>query len=123
MNIALLSVGTEILLGDTVNTNLASLGQALYNNGFILSTEKTVPDDKKLIQDAVNELLENNDVIITCGGIGPTEDDFTKEVISEYLGLNLVLDNDHLSWMKSRWESRGLVMPQNNVKQAELPEG
>ena len=58
MNISLLSVGTEILLGDTVNTNLASLGQALYNNGCILSTEKTVPDDKKLIQDAVNELLE-----------------------------------------------------------------
>ena len=55
MNIALLSVGTEILLGDTINTNLASLGQTLYNNGFILSTEKTVPDDKKLIQDAVNE--------------------------------------------------------------------
>ena len=52
MNIALLSVGTEILLGDTVNTNLASLGQVLYNSGFILSTEKTVPDDKKLIQDA-----------------------------------------------------------------------
>ncbi|MBS92765.1 MAG: competence/damage-inducible protein A, partial [Actinobacteria bacterium] len=55
MNIALLSVGTEILLGDTVNTNLASLGQALYNNGFILSTEKTVPDDKKVIQDARSE--------------------------------------------------------------------
>ena len=54
MNIALLSVGTEILLGDTVNTNLASLGQVLYNSGFILSTEKTVPDDKKLIQDSVN---------------------------------------------------------------------
>ena len=92
MNIALLSVGTEILLGDTVNTNLASLGQALYNNGFILSTEKTVPDDKKLIQDAVNELLEKNDVIITCGGIGPTEDDFTKEVISEMFDLNLVVE-------------------------------
>ena len=123
MNIALLSVGTEILLGDTVNTNLASLGQALYNNGFILSTEKTVPDDKKLIQDAVNELLENNDVIITCGGIGPTEDDFTKEVISEMFDLKLVVDEDHLSWMKSRWESRGMTMPATNVKQAEIPAG
>ena len=123
MNIALLSVGTEILLGDTVNTNLASLGQALYNNGFILSTEKTVPDDKKLIQDAVNELLENNDVIITCGGIGPTEDDFTKEVISEMFDLKLVVDEDHLSWMKSRWESRGMTMPATNIKQAEIPEG
>ena len=123
MNIALLSVGTEILLGDTVNTNLASLGQVLYNNGFILSTEKTVPDDKKLIQDAVNELLENNDVIITCGGIGPTEDDFTKEVISEMFDLKLVVDEDHLSWMKSRWESRGMTMPATNVKQAEIPVG
>ena len=123
MNIALLSVGTEILLGDTINTNLASLGQALYNNGFILSTEKTVPDDKKLIQDAVNELLQSNDVIITCGGIGPTEDDFTKEVISEMFNLKLVVDEDHLSWMKSRWESRGMTMPATNIKQAEIPAG
>ena len=123
MNIALLSVGTEILLGDTINTNLASLGQALYNNGFILSTEKTVPDDKKLIQDAVNELLQSNDVIITCGGIGPTEDDFTKEVISEMFNLKLVVDEDHLSWMKSRWESRGMIMPATNIKQAEIPAG
>ena len=123
MNIALLSVGTEILLGDTVNTNLASLGQTLYSNGFILSTEKTVPDDKKTIQDAVNELLENNDVIITCGGIGPTEDDFTKEVISEMFDLELVVDEGHLNWMKSRWESRGMTMPATNVKQAEIPAG
>ena len=123
MNIALLSVGTEILLGDTVNTNLASLGQVLYSNGFILSSEKTVPDNEKLIQDAVSEMLENNDVIITCGGIGPTEDDFTKEVISEMLNLKLIIDEDHLTWMKSRWESRGMTMPTSNVKQAKIPEG
>ena len=123
MNIALLSVGTEILLGDTVNTNLASLGQALYNNGFILSTERTVADDKKLIKDAVNELLQTNDVIITCGGIGPTEDDFTKEIISEMFDLKLIIDEDHLSWTKSRWESRGMTMPATNVKQAEIPTG
>ena len=123
MNIALLSVGTEILLGDTVNTNLASLGQTLYNNGFILSTERTVADDKKLIKDAVNELLQTNDVIITCGGIGPTEDDFTKEVISEMFDLKLIIDEDHLSWMKSRWKSRGMTMPATNIKQAEIPTG
>ncbi len=123
MDIALLSVGTEILLGDTVNTNLASLGQVLYSNGFILSSEKTVPDNEKLIQDAVSEMLENNDVIITCGGIGPTEDDFTKEVISEMLNLKLITDEDHLTWMKSRWESRGMTMPASNVKQAKIPEG
>ena len=123
MNISLLSIGTEILLGDTINTNLSSLGQILYNNGFVLTSEVTVPDEKNLIKEKLHELLKNNDVIITCGGIGPTEDDFTKDVISEYLGLNLVLYSEHLSWMESRWESRGLVMPQNNIKQAELPEG
>ena len=123
MNIALLSVGTEILLGDTVNTNLASLGQILYSNGFMLSSEKTVPDDKELIQDTIDEMLQNNDVIITCGGIGPTEDDFTKEVISEMLNLKLTVDENHLTWMKSRWESRGMNMPSTNIKQAEIPEG
>ena len=123
VNISLLSIGTEILLGDTINTNLSSLGQILYNNGFVLTSEVTVPDEKNLIKEKLHELLKNNDVVITCGGIGPTEDDFTKDVISEYLGLNLVLDSEHLSWMESRWESRGLVMPQNNIKQAELPEG
>ena len=123
MNIALLSIGTEILLGDTINTNLSSLGQILYSNGFTLASELTVPDQKEIIKDKLEHLIINNDVVITCGGIGPTEDDFTKEVISEYLGLSLILDNEHLTWMKSRWESRGLVMPQNNIKQAELPEG
>ena len=123
MNIALLSIGTEILLGDTINTNLSSLGQILYSNGFTLTSELTVPDQKEIIKDKLEHLIINNDVVITCGGIGPTEDDFTKEVISEFLGLGLILDNEHLAWMKSRWESRGLVMPQNNIKQAELPEG
>jgi len=123
VNIALLSIGTEILLGDTINTNLSSLGQILYNNGFTLNSELSVPDDKEVIKEKMDHLINNNDVIITCGGIGPTEDDFTKEVISEYLDLNLILDDEHLSWMKSRWESRGLVMPKNNIKQAELPEG
>jgi nicotinamide-nucleotide amidase len=68
-------------------------------------------------------MLQNNDVIITCGGIGPTEDDFTKEVISEMLNLTLIVDEDHLTWMKSRWESRGMIMPSTNIKQAEIPEG
>ncbi len=123
VNIALLSIGTEILLGDTVNTNLSSLGQVLYNNGYVLTSELTVPDDREIIKNKFDYLIQNNDVIITCGGIGPTEDDFTKEVISKYLKLNLILNKEHLSWMESRWKNRGLVMPENNIKQAEVPEG
>ena len=123
VNIALLSVGTELLLGDTINTNLSSLGQILYSNGFILSSEISVPDNKENIKDEFLKLLKNNDVIITCGGIGPTEDDFTKEVICSSLNINLEVDDEHLSWMKSRWESRGLSMPETNIKQAEIPVG
>ena len=123
MNIALLSIGTELLLGDTINTNLSSLGQTLYSNGFILSSEVSVPDKKEIIKTEFLKLLKNNDVIITCGGIGPTEDDFTKEVICDALDLDLNLDEDHLSWMQSRWESRGLSMPETNIKQAQMPEG
>ena len=68
-------------------------------------------------------LFSNNDVVITCGGIGPTEDDFTKEVICQALELDLEIDQDHVEWMKSRWESRGLSMPETNIKQAEIPTG
>ena len=123
MNISLLSVGTEILLGDTVNTNLSSLGQNLYNNGYLLTTERTVSDDKLLIKKQFNQLLEESDVVITCGGLGPTEDDFTKEVISDFLNLELVIDEEHLSWMRARWANRGIIMPETNVKQAEIPIG
>jgi len=65
VNIALLSVGTELLLGDTVNTNLSSLGQTLYKNGFILSSEVTVPDKKETIKDEFLNLFDKNDVIIS----------------------------------------------------------
>lgn len=123
MKISLLSVGTEILLGDTVNTNLANLGQILYSNGYILSTEITTADNENDIKNDFLKLLNENDVVITCGGIGPTEDDFTKEVIAKALNLDLVIDNEHVAWMKSRWESRGLEMPLTNIKQAEIPKG
>ena len=123
MNISLLSVGTEILLGDTVNTNLSSLGKILYDDGFLLDSEITVADDRNSINEKFMSLLSNNDVVITCGGIGPTEDDFTKEIICKALDLDLVIDQEHVEWMKSRWESRGLSMPETNIKQAEIPTG
>ena len=123
MKIGLLSVGTEILLGDTLNTNLSSLGNILYNSGFTLSTELAVSDDEDEITDGFKYLESKNDVIIICGGLGPTEDDITKEVISKYFNLDLVLDKEHISWMENRWKSRGLKMPETNIKQAQLPNG
>jgi len=123
MKIGLLTVGTEILLGDTLNTNLSNLGNILYNSGFTLSTELTVSDNKTEITEGYKYLESKNNVIIVCGGLGPTEDDITKEVIAEYLNLELILDNEHVSWMKERWKFRGLKMPETNIKQALVPDG
>ena len=123
MKIGFLSVGTEILLGDTVNTNLTNLGRRLYDAGFKLNKEITISDNEKEIHDAIIYLLESCDVVVTSGGLGPTEDDITKEVISNSLSLELELDDSHVEWMKERWKSRGLIMPETNIKQAYIPTG
>ena len=123
MKIGFLSVGTEILLGDTVNTNLTNLGKRLYDAGFKLNKEITISDNEKEIHDAITYLLESCDVVVTSGGLGPTEDDITKEVISNSLSLELELDETHVEWMKERWKSRGLIMPETNIKQAYIPVG
>lgn len=121
MKIGLLSVGTEILLGDTVNTNLAKLGSELYNSGNTLTHEVTVSDIDEEIIAGFAYLYNLCDVVITCGGLGPTEDDITREVIAEYLNIELELDDAHVEFMKKRWQARGLMMPETNIKQALLP--
>ena len=123
MKIGLLTVGTEILLGDTLNTNLSSLGNILYNSGYNLNTELTVSDNEEEIISGFKYLENKNDLVIICGGLGPTEDDITKEVISKYLNLKLILDSKHVSYMEERWSSRGLKMPDINIKQALVPYG
>ena len=121
MKIGLLTVGTEILLGDTLNTNLSNLGSNLYNSGYNLHSEITVADNESEIVEGYKYLEEKNDLIIVCGGLGPTEDDITKESLSNYLNIELVIDSKHLSWMEERWNARGLNMPESNIKQAYLP--
>jgi len=123
MKIGLLTVGTEILLGDTLNTNLANLGNILYNSGYTLNTELTVSDNEIEITEGYEYLATKNDLIIVCGGLGPTQDDITKETISNKLNLELILDNDHVTWMEDRWKTRGLKMPKTNIKQALVPKG
>ncbi|MDA9275542.1 molybdopterin-binding protein [Acidimicrobiia bacterium] len=121
MKIGLLSVGTEILLGDTINTNLSKLGSLLYESGNSLTHEITVSDKKQEIENGFKFLIDSCDVVITCGGLGPTEDDITREVIANYLDIDLKLDKAHVDFMKKRWQARGLMMPETNLKQAYLP--
>ncbi len=123
MKIGLLTVGTEILLGDTLNTNLAKLGNILNNSGYTLNTELTVSDNEIEITEGYEYLATKSDLIIVCGGLGPTQDDITKETISNKLNLELILDKDHVTWMEDRWKTRGLKMPKTNIKQALVPKG
>ena len=95
----------------------------MYDAGFKLNKEITISDNEKEIHDAITYLLESCDVVVTSGGLGPTEDDITKEVISNSLSLDLELDENHVEWMKERWKSRGLIMPETNIKQAYIPVG
>ena len=118
MLIGFMSIGTEIMLGDTLNTNGNSLAQTLLINGYQLRYEMSVADEKKDIEIALEFLTDNTEVLIVSGGLGPTEDDMTKEYFSIITNIELIEDEEHTKWMKDRWNKRGLQMPELNKKQS-----
>ena len=125
MKIGLLTVGTEILLGDTINTNLSSLGKILYNSGYSLNTELTVSDNEEEIIGGFKYLENKNDLIIICGGLGPTEDDITKEVISKYLNfikIGLRISNGRLYAIRGNYQFLTVVESRKYINFGEIPE-
>lgn len=123
MNAEILAVGTEILLGDIVNTNARFLAQQLAELGIGVLHQSVVGDNPQRLADAVREALGRSDLLITTGGLGPTGDDITREIVSETLGLPLKLDEESFTRIKAFFEKSGREMTQNNRKQAMLPEG
>src|SRR5688500_9093440 len=121
--IEIVTVGDELLLGQTIDTNAAYLSQHLAAAGLRVTQRATVGDDAASIRRAVAEALARTGVVITTGGLGPTSDDFTKPVISELYGRKLLLDEVYLEKLRVRWQQRGMEMPVSNRTQAELPEG
>jgi len=118
MRVGFISIGTEIMLGDTLNTNGNSLAKALLTNGYQLLYELSVADKKKDIETALEFLTDNTNVLIISGGLGPTEDDMTKEYISLITNNKLIEDEEHTKWMQNIWNKRGLKMPELNRKQS-----
>lgn len=118
MRVGFISIGTEIMLGDTLNTNGNSLAKALLTNGYQLLYELSVADKKKDIEIALQFLTDNTNVLIISGGLGPTEDDMTKEYISIITNNELIEDEEHTKWMQDIWNKRGLKMPELNRKQS-----
>ncbi len=123
MRCEVITVGTEILLGDTVNTNAAWISRRLAQYGVNLFQQRTVGDNHGRLVALLQESMRENDIIVTTGGLGPTQDDITRECVAEALGVPLVLDEFSLKRIQSFFELRGRTMTENNRRQAMIPRG
>ena len=122
-NAEILCVGTELLLGDIVNTNAAFLSQRLADLGISVYRHTCVGDNPARLRAALDAALKDADLVITSGGLGPTYDDLTKETVAGAFGLTLELHEPSLKKIKSYFERTGRVMTKNNEKQAMMPRG
>jgi nicotinamide-nucleotide amidase len=124
MQIEVVTIGDELLLGYTIDTNAAQLARQLAAIGVEIVRRTTCGDSAESIAGAVQEALDRSGAVITTGGLGPTSDDLTKPSIAALFGREMVLDDVHLAWMKERWATRfQRPMPDANVQQAMLPAG
>ncbi|HYD51917.1 MAG TPA: competence/damage-inducible protein A, partial [Gemmatimonadaceae bacterium] len=122
--IELVTIGDELLLGYTIDTNAAYLARRLAAIGVEIVRRATVGDDPATIAAAVGEALARTGAVVTTGGLGPTSDDMTKPSIAALFGRGMRLDEGHLAWMRERWRTLfRREMPESNVQQAMIPEG
>lgn len=121
MRAEIITVGTEILLGDIVNTNSQFLAKELAQLGIDVYYQGTVGDNEKRLYECFEESLKRSDIVITTGGLGPTKDDITKEIAAKY--FNQELELDELSWLKIKdyFNKIGIEPTINNKKQALFP--
>ena len=121
--VELISVGTELLLGDIVNTNAAYLSRQCAALGLSCFYQSVVGDNAQRLRAVLAQALERSDIVILSGGLGPTADDLTKETAAALMGMPLVMDEHSLERIVHIFESRGLEMTENNKKQALVPQG
>ena len=123
MKAEIIAVGTEILLGDIVNTNAQYLAKELAALGIEMYYQQVVGDNEERILHAFDEGFSRSDIIITSGGLGPTTDDLTKEVAAKYFNKELLPDQNSIEAIKEYFLSIGKNMAENNLKQGFIPEG
>lgn len=121
MNCEIISVGTELLLGDIVNTDAQYLARELAGLGISVLFTDTVGDNAQRLTSTLNHALTRSDIVITTGGLGPTADDLTKEVCCEVMGVPLYEDQKILEEIRAYFDKRGSQMPKMNCKQAHVP--
>lgn len=123
MKVGVILVGTELLNGGMLDTNSLYIAEELNKYGLEMKFKITVRDFRDEIYSAIDYCKKNVDLIIISGGLGPTLDDITKEVIAEYVKKPLVVDDDELEELKEKFERAGLKFKTLNIKEVEKPEG
>ena len=122
MHAEIVMIGTELLLGEIVDTNANRLAKALREIGLNLFYKTTVGDNEARITEVLNQALDRSDVIITSGGIGPTVDDMTRQAVANATGRKLVYSSELEAQVAARFRSIGRKMAENNKRQAYIPE-
>ena len=123
MRCEIVAVGTEILLGQIVDTNSAWIAERLAETGVDCHFQTVVGDNPERMLEVLALALERAEALIVTGGLGPTQDDLTREVVAELMGVELVRDMEIVERIQERFSSRGRPMPENNLKQADVPVG
>jgi nicotinamide-nucleotide amidase len=123
MKAEIMTIGTELLLGQIIDTNSAFIAQQLANIGFDVYRKTSVGDNEDRISAAISKALQRSDAVITTGGLGPTVDDKTREAVAMATERDLFLDEDLLKDIKAFFKRRGLKLGENNPLQAQIPTG
>ena len=123
MSVEIIAVGTELLLGQIVNSNAARIGERLAESGLDHYRQTVVGDNVERMTAAILEACNRADAVIITGGLGPTKDDLTREALSQAAGVELVFDEEQGDRLRDWWRRRGRDMPESNLQQAERPVG
>lgn len=123
MNSEIIAVGTELLHGDILNTNAQYISKKMATIGVDVHYHTVVGDNATRLEKVFATALDRADILIVTGGLGPTKDDITKEVLAKYLGLPMVYDAQSEKRMKAMFEQRNREMTENNLRQAYFPQG
>ena len=123
MRCEVLAIGTELLLGQIVDTNSTWIGEQLADAGIDSFEHRQVGDNLGRMVQALRELLDRSDAVIVCGGLGPTPDDMTRQAIAEVMGVQLERRDELIEWVSALFTSRGREMPVNNLRQCDVPVG
>ena len=118
MRCEVVAVGTELLLGQIVDTNSSWIGEQLAAAGIDSHFQTKVGDNWQRIADSLRLALSRSDAVIVCGGLGPTQDDITRDVIADVMGVELVRDGVIEERIRQMFAARGRAMPENNLRQA-----